>query len=284
MPEVVIPQTPERTIGVQKFQLPENFDKPETPAAPPTEAKPATEAVVTEPVEDKPEAEKETTGKDPVKSSTRRFERRIDRLTREAAESRAAKEQADKRIAELEAKQNPVPSGEPEMDKYTDIKEYAKAYAKWESDNAVKAYESKQKEVQKQQEVNKLKADWDSKASEAEDKYEDFADKVGDLRPTTPWAVALMEEENGPDIAYYLANHRKEAEKIFALNPFAQSREIGKLSVKLASAPEKPKQPSKAPAPISPVQTAATTSDDDPFKPMAPEQYMKLGAKKFRGR
>jgi hypothetical protein len=265
MPEVVIPQTPERTIGVQKFQLPENFDKPETPAAPPTEAKPATEAVVTEPVEDKPETEKETTGKDPVKSSTRRFERRIDRLTREAAESRAAKEQADKRIAELEAKQNPVPSGEPEMDKYTDIKEYAKAYAKWESDNAVKAYESKQKEVQKQQEVNKLKADWDSKASEAEDKYEDFADKVG-------------------DIAYYLATHRKDAEKIFALNPFAQSREIGKLSVKLASAPEKPKQPSKAPAPISPVQTAATTSDDDPFKPMAPEQYMKLGAKKFRGR
>jgi hypothetical protein len=45
---------------------------------------------------------------------------------------------------------------------------------------------------------------WETKASRAEGKYEDFDDVVGELTPTTPFAMAIMEAENAEDVAYYL--------------------------------------------------------------------------------
>lgn len=281
---------------VPRFELPKDFDKPKPdiaqPAAPPTEAKPpATEAVATPPEaevkvdETTEEPDKETTGKDPEKQSNRRFERRIDRATKRAAEAQARAEALEKELAEFKQKSAPqTPSAEPKMEDYTDIKEYAKAFAEYEKANAIKDYEKKQVEQRNQQAQQQLISQWNDKVAKAEDKYDDFREVVGDLKPTTPWAVALMEEDNGEEVAYYLGNHIKEAQKIFSLHPLAQAREIGKLSVKLATQKEAPQKPSKAPAPITPVSGNTSISEPDFSKPMDPADYMKHGAKMFRGR
>lgn len=308
MPESVIPD--KYATQVPRFTLPSEFSnepkpevkaevkaeaKPEvkaevapsaTPlpaASPEKEAKPATEAVATPPGETPDE---ETTGKDPEKASQRRFERRIDRAHKRAAEFQAKTETLERENAELRQRQTPIPVAPttPKMEDFTDIGEYAKAVEKHAKEEAVKDYESKQRQGVQQQAQAKVMSDWAEQVAKADEEYDDFEEVVGDLKPTTPWAVALMRSDNGDEVAYYLGSHQKEAQKIFALDPGLQFLEIGKLSAKLSATPSTPKTPSKAPAPISPVSGSAQVSDDEYTTGMPFEKYLKVGNKMFRGR
>mgnify|MGYP001611765694 FL=1 len=286
---------------VPRFELPKDYDKPAsetkpvTPAPtevkPPEEAKPAPKAetppIPKELLEPDPVEEKETLGKDPESTPdpVRAMQRRIDRATRARAEAQTRAETLERELADLRQKSAPTaPSSEPKMEDYTDIKEYAKAFAEFEKANAIKDYEKKQSEKQQQQAVESLVSQWNDKVSRAEDKYDDYREVVGDLKPTTPWAVALMEEENGEEIAYYLGKHIKEAQKIFSMNPLAQAREIGKLSVKISQEKVAPKQPSKAPAPITPVTGNSAAPAETIREGQSFEDYRKIGNKMFRQR
>ena len=273
VPRFVIPQGEILTNG----KLPEKEVKVEAPvpAEPPKEAKPeVAEAATTEPEKEG----EETTGKDPEKNVTRRFERRIDRAHRRAAEAQARAELLEKQIAELKAQSAPkVSSTAPRMEDFTDVQEYAKAYANFEKENALKDYERKQRETQFQTRQAKMTSDWEARATKAVSKYEDFEEIVGELKPTTPWAVAIMRSENGEDVAYHLGKHPQEARKILALEPEDQFLEIGRLSAKLAAAPtEKPKTPSKAPAPITPVAAGNSAPADEYKDGMSPQDYLKV--------
>lgn len=283
--------------SVPRFILPKEFSnepkpevKPETPAAPLTEAKPATEAVATPPdaeVEDTEVTGEETTGKDPEKPSNRRFERRIDRATRKAAEAQARSEVLERELQEYKAKNNTptAPAGEPRMEDFTDIKEYAKAYAGFEKQNAIKEYEAKQAQTQQETRLRKLATDWESRVKEADAKYEDFDEVVGEIKPTSPWGTALMMTENGHDVAYHLGKNLKEFRRIATLEPPHQFIEIGRISARLAAQEEAPKKPSKAPAPINPVQGNAQVATGEYTDGMSPGDYMKSGlAKRLSGR
>jgi hypothetical protein len=71
--------------------------------------------------------------------------------------------------------------------------------------------------------------------------------------------------EADADLAYYLAKHPKEVERLSELPTVsARIRELGKLEAKIAAEPEKPKAPSKAPAPIKPLSGAGSTKSDVP--------------------
>jgi hypothetical protein len=288
MPETV---TDQYASQIRSFVLPPeltNKDQapPAEPPAKPEEAKPATEAVVTPPEPEKEEPEKETTEKVPEKDASRRFERRIDRLHRRAAEAQARAEALERELNEVKARQ-PQPTAsktQPRMEDYTDVQEYAKAYAAYEKDQALREYQEKQRTEASKAEQSRLQSDWEARVAKAVAKYEDFEEVVGDLQPTTPWAVAIMEAENGTDIAHYLGSHPAEARKIMQLSPVGQIREIGKLELKLAAPPERPKQPSQAPKPIEPVKPEAKLSDNEIEPQMPFEKYKKIGDKMFRGR
>jgi hypothetical protein len=83
---------------------------------------------------------------------------------------------------------------------------------------------------------------------------------VGKIEPTSPLTVAIMKAENGHDIAYHLGKNLKEAQRIAALDPVSQIFELGRIAAKLSAEPEKPKMPSKAPAPITPLTGATPTA------------------------
>ena len=295
MPEIRIPEIADKYVqSIPKFQLPKEFtESAEPPKAPekapevaeaPKEPEAAEQASATPP--DK-EPEKETTGKDPEKATTRRFERRIDRATRRAAEAEARASLFERELTELRQKQQVPQKSEstPRMEDFTDVQEYAKAVATFETNKALKEREEKERQTQAHRTQSQLMSGWEEKVNKATMKYDDFDDVVGDLKPTTPWAVAIMQAENGEEIAYYLGQpkNQKEAERIIALDPWSQVREIGKLEMKLLSAPEAPKKPSKAPPPINPVQQTGVISDDEITPNMPFEKYMKIGNKMFRG-
>jgi hypothetical protein len=223
---------------------------PETPSVSETEAKVA-DATKTDIPPVKPDDEKKTSS---------RFERKISRLYREAAEQKARAELLQRQLNEAKPRDE-LDENAPKASQFDDVEKYAAARAKYASEKVVRDLESKQRVGAQQAQQQALVAGWEEKVAKAESKYDDFDEVVGDLKPTTPWAVAIMKAENGEDIAHHLGMNLKEAQHIMALDPVDQFIAIGRLSAKLQMEPVKPKQVTKAPDPINPVAgTRVTTS------------------------
>jgi len=239
------------------------------------------------PSEQAPEAQAEgqtPTGEPPEqreKQGKNRYERRLDKAYRRAAEAEARAQALERQYEELKPKDAPL-VGAPRLEDFTDIQEYAKAFAKFESAHAIKEYERKQKEESFRRETERLSKDWEDRVSKAESKYDDFDEVVGELQPNSPLAMAIMQAENGDDIAYYLGTHLQEAAKIAQLEPLAQAREIGRLETKLLAEPPKAKMPSKAPAPIVPLNGKSAGASDEPLDTDDIATWMKKANAKSR--
>ena len=289
MAEQSVTATEKFVEQIPRFNLREEIAKanPPKPAAPaaPAEVAPAAPAPATPPDEialqpDPVEPEKVTTGKDPEpRKPSRSYERRIDKIVRSRAEAQARAEKAELELQNLRSSQTPrVDEGAPRMEDFTDVKEYEKSVRAHERKIALEEHDKKQKDTQQQQVLSRLSSEWEDRLAKAYDKYDDFDEVVGEIKPVNPLSIAIMEEENGPDIAHYLGKNPKEIRRILDLSVNAQVREIGKLSIKLSQTSE-PKKPSKAPPPITPV-TGSGSATDTEYKPgMSPEAYAKWRAK-----
>lgn len=270
-----------------------------TPASP-AGATPATPEAGSEEV--KGEEASETTAQDGTTDGTAKAEpseadkarRRADRAYRKAAEERVRREHAEKQAEEARqalarARQSPsdLKDAAPKLEDFASIEEFGEAQRKYGEEQALKKRDAETakkqaEEVQKRQAeyVKSVETDWEEKALKGAEKYEDWDEKVGDLKPTAPFVFALMRAENGHDIAHHLGTHAKDATRIASLPPLEQAFEIGLLSAKLAQPKPAPKQPSKAPAPITPMSGASDGVDDGTYKQgMSPAEYLKVRKK-----
>jgi len=234
-----------------------------------------------------PPAEKkaETTDEQPEKPGKNRFERRLDRAYRAKAEAEAKADFLAKQLEEVkqQAPRAAPPPGEPRLEDFKDIKEYAQAYAKWNTETVLKANEAAQQAKAVETAQQRITADWDAKVKLGDEKYDDFDEIVGDLKPTTPWAMAVMQADNAHDVAYYLGTHLDEAKRIIALDPLSQIREVGKIEAKLTLQPPTPKAPSKAPAPIEPLTGASSGNTDIWDKDTDMKTFMRKRSKQVHG-
>lgn len=238
---------------------------PSAPAtAPIVSDDPKTAAQAPAPTDGEAKPDPKPAEKPESRDNTGRDRRKMSRLYREAAEQRARADLLEKQLSEHKPK--PQDEGAPRLDQYNDIEKYAEAKAKYESKKALDEHSEKQRAETHKQMQTRLTEEWEGKAERASAKYEDFEEVVGEIQPTTPWAQALMEADNGEDIAYHLGKNLKEARRIAALPPLSQAREIGKLEAKLAAEPKKPQTPSKAPAPIAPLTGVSQVSSNDSDK------------------
>ena len=261
---------------------------PEAPAAAESEAQaPAQnteeQAPSAESEGEKPEVE---TPEQAAKRQGRRFERKLDKAYRQRAEAQARAELLEKQLAETRAANAPAKAeGEPTLAQFDyDPEKYAAAKADFATKQAEKNLTEKQRTQAQQAERQRLTSAWEEKVDRAQDKYEDWAEVVGELQPDSAFTAAIMEADNGEDIAHYLGKHPKEAERIAKLQPLSQIREIGKLEAKLASTPEKPKTPSKAPAPIAPLTGAAPVASSGPSEQDDFKTWMRKRQKQVHGR
>jgi hypothetical protein len=274
VPEVVTPETP-AAPQARRYEIPVLAEQTVETLAPaaaesvPNAQNTEAEAASDKPVVETPEKEEvtpEQAAKREKEREGRRFGRKLDTAYRQRAEAQAKADLLEKRLAELEKPQAPkAPEGEPRLEQFDyDPEKYATAKAEFAKTQAAKDFETKQRTESQQKAHQKLVSDWETKAERGADKYDDWQDKVGELKPTAPFVAALMEADNAEDIAHYLGSNPKEAHRIASLSPMSQVREIGKLEAKLLSTPEKPKTPSKAPAPITPLTGTATIATDQP--------------------
>ena len=200
-----------------------------------------------------------------AKRESRRFERRMANVLRREAEAKARANILEKQLEEArQAQARPAESGAPRLEDFTDIEDFRKAVEKHAYERGLKESETKRQQDATKREKEALVAKWEKKVDKGADKYDDFAEKVGELNPAAPWAYAIMEADNGDDIAYYLGTHLDEARSILSLPPADQIRAIGRLEAKLAAEPPKQQMPSKAPAPIKPVGGKSGGANDMP--------------------
>lgn len=118
--------------------------------------------------------------------------------------------------------------------------------------------ERRAQELVNQRELMKRQAEimeaYHDKEEEARNKYDDFEQVAYNpkLRITDVMAETIRASDVGPDLAYYLGQNPKEADRISGLSPFLQAKEIGRIEAKLSAEPPS-KKTSSAPAPIKPI-------------------------------
>jgi len=190
-----------------------------------------------------------------------RQRRRINTAYRKAAEARAEADLLRRQIEELRSQSKPSPDpNEPKLEQFSDIEEFAKAKAEYAVKQAKTKEETERSAQQQRKFVQDLTASWEEKVEKFAAEAEDFDSVVGELKPVNALVVAIMDEDNGPQVAYHLAKNPDEARRIAGLNTLRQAKEIARLAAKLSAEPPKPKKPSSAPAPITPVQGAAAAN------------------------
>lgn len=274
-PPAAAPAKPAAPAQRGRYELPAESEpaKPAPQASPDPAQKSTVEAPEAQPTEsEKPDLTPEEAEK---RREQRRFDRKVDKLHRQAAEARARAELAEKTLKErTDATAKPADPGEPKLEQFDyDPEKYAQAKADYAKKQGEKEWEAKQRAAESNKQRERLLTAWEEKADKAADKYDDFSTVVGELQPVNPLTTAIMEVDAG--VAYHLAKHPKEAERIAALSPISQILEIGRLEAKLAAEPEKPKAPSKAPAPIKPLSGASSPASDVPSEQDSTEAWIR---------
>lgn len=198
--------------------------------------------------------------------------RKLSRQAELEVENRMLREQVTKREVKAE------PSS-PSQDQYNTYEEYLEAKAEWIADKRVEAKlaEREQKVAQSKVEAERtdMVKEWQKKVDAAVTKYSDYneaLEAVDHVEIPPALQSAIMESDVGADLAYHLATHLEDFERIVALKPHAALMALGKLEDKIASAPSAPKkQPvSKAPEPIKPLAGKGEVSTShDPKDDMA---------------
>lgn len=195
------------------------------------------ELTVEKPVEAEPEhKEEKPKPKGGFQSRIDRFIRQIDELTQENDRLKNAKP-AEK----VEIKPAPVAEAEPKLEDFTNHDEFIKAMAKYVARETLRT--EREEQTKKEQEAAR-KSEFDAyneRAIAAQVKYEDWKEVVGQNITIPPAVhVAIIEMENGPDVAYYLGKHPELAKELMEMSPSRANGKIWRLSEQLES--EAPKE------------------------------------------
>lgn len=276
--------------------------KPDSIAAPETKETPETEGITTE-ESATPETTEDSSATPEQKKPARGVQKRIDELTREREEARrlADAERAEKlRLLSLLEKGGKTESPEtpaedlapvkPNKADFTDpdaydsaMDQYIEAKAEWiakkEVKSSIEEQNRKTMEANMAAEQKAIRDRYLERASKAQEKYADFVEvaESPDVQISIPMAAAIINHEQGPEIAYHLGKHPEEAKRISSLSPPLQIMELGFIAASLnappASSPAAAKPiVSAAPKPITPLASGAGNIEK-PIEEMSMDEY-----------
>lgn len=207
---------------------------------------------------------------------------RFDELTR--ARREAEREAEYWRAKALESQKPPEPQAQPKQDAEPDPADYQfgetdaryiKDLAKYEARQELAYAFQAQRQMEEQTRVLTSHQQREAEFAKANPDYERAVYRP-DLPMTPAMAEAILQSDNGPAIAYTLANDPGEARRISGLNPLAQALEIGRLGASLKGpAPQVAKTVSTAPAPPPQLRTARGTFAGGPRDDMSAEEWLR---------
>lgn len=201
------------------------------------------------------------------------FQARIDRLIKQNATlSEQLEAEKARKAAGTEKEVVPEPKGRPQKADFVGKEdEYIEALVDWTSDQKIaKAKQDEARAAEAAQQKETFDA-YNRRVAEAKSVHEDFTEVVGqDLTIPVGVQLAVVEMENGPEVAYFLGSNPELCEELMKMSSFKAIAEVWKISEKLgesdseeeeeteeekpaakAKAEEKPAR--KAPEPIKPI-------------------------------
>lgn len=266
----------DETLTGESLEPAEQVEQDATPA-PEAESAPAVEAegeAVAEPQEAQPPETPEWA------------QERINKITAQKYEEKRAREEAERRAAELEAMLNQqkqeAPLSPPTLDQFDyDEAQFNQAMSRYQQElvqrEVQRTLQSQQQEAAKQAELQRIQAmelDFLDKAKAFQERNKDFAQTVSAL-PQLPDDTykAILQSEKAPEMAYYLGKHLDVADRLIGMSPVEVGRELYRIESMFQG--QKP-QASRAPAPPPSVGGGSGATDFDHTDTSIPlDQWMR---------
>lgn len=244
------------------------------------EAEVTKESVAAEAVETVSESEAGEAGEEkeevvPEKKKGGGFQKRIDKLTKRIYELEGEIEKRAASGPEKAAKE-PESAKKPKMEDFDDLESYVNALTEFNTEQKVSELKAKEAKESEDAEIREVYDSYNKRVAEFSAEHDDFEEVVGREDVKIPQAVqlAVVEMENGPEVAYFLANNLDVCKALGEMRPIRAVVEIGKIAAKLASPSPKQKPASTAPEPIRPVSGTARS-----VRPLSeiddPDEYAK---------
>jgi hypothetical protein len=194
----------------------------------------------------------------------------------EYRERKAAVERAEALQREIDAlkagKSQPgtasTEGDEPKMEDFKTVGEYAKALAKYETAQALKAERAERAKDTQKQAIENVQQQFAERVASTAKEISDYHEVVEAADWEVPHHIQayIVDSEHGARLGYELAKNRIEFDRIAKLSPIRAFAELGKLEDKLTAKAAPAKEPaaasaqvSRAPAPITPLEGKSTT-------------------------
>jgi len=193
----------------------------------------------------------------------------LNKLAFEKREEKRQRIALEERLAAIEANTPKAPvkvDSAPTLEQFDyDEQAFNAANIKYQIDQAKREIVEEQRNEQLVEQQRKMQADFNQKVNKLTEVTPDYTESIGQL-PEFPSDTldAIMQADNGPQLAYYLSKHLDIADNVASLPPMQAAMALGRISSDLANA--KPTiKPSAAPDPISPVDSSGSVakSEDD---------------------
>lgn len=260
-------------------------DESEAPAAKP-EAESGEEADASHESPERDEDEEEPgDGEKRDKDAPRRksgYQRRIDKLTREKRELEARLAALEQRVAGGDKKpageaaetkpeaKAPAGDGRPNPEDFDTYEAYTEALVDWKTEQA------ERRRAAEAAERRTFEA-WTARLEAARQAHDDFDEVVDSELPLSDAMFqAIVESEQGAELAYYLGSHPEEAERIAKLSPVAAIRALGRIEASLDQSHTAPKPKpavSSAPKPAPRVSGGKAGSTPSVYDASVAEDY-----------
>ena len=190
----------------------------------------------------------------------RGVKKRIDKLTKAKHELTRQNLEAQVRMKELEARiaqlDRPATPQEPDPSQFDDWDKYLQAKVDFEASKRLQQVES-QRSVEQQQ-AARLQS-FNERAAAVRQANPDFDSVLQTAAVAVSDAVmdTILDTEDGPNVAYYLAKNPLELLRLNTLPERQQVLELGRISARLSTKPE-PRRVSSAPEPVKPAGRTAS--------------------------
>ena len=181
---------------------------------------------------------------------------RVNKLTFEKHEQKRRADAAVKALEDFKANNAPPEQAEPKLEDYDfDDAQYNAALIKYQTvkgiNTAISEYKTEQQQNLDNQRQAEINNNFNARVDDFRKATPDYDQTIAGL-PDLPGAVldAVMQAENGPQLAHYLGKHLDVAENITLMK-------LGEISAQLKNVKPTNKQ-SAAPDPIVPVKSGGT--------------------------
>lgn len=198
----------------------------------------------------------------------RGVQRKINKLTKRSAEAERRAQELERELEQM--RQQSPPKSEPAQAKPTleqfdyDQDKYLEALADYRLEHKISELRQQSEKQQREEKQRERARILEERAEAFMAEHPDFLEVVQnpDLSITELMAEAVSETDDPPAVAYYLGQNPDEALSISQMSPVAAARAIGRIEAKLGQPGQPPKRTTKAPPPVTTLQSSAPIKRD----------------------